>query len=92
MAFWKNTKKKSLNLFLSISVPRFTLRLFIYPDETELTLMNFGGKNLQCKFKKQIIVKEKKNKSSAENHRFGASISMPKKKRQIPLFLLLPLF
>lgn len=65
MAFRKNTKKNSFNLVLSISVPGFTLKSFISPNEIKL-ILNSGGKKSESK--KQIIVKEQKNRSSVENH------------------------
>lgn len=65
MALRKNTKNNSFNLVLSISVPGFTVKSFIYPNETKL-ILNSGKK---CEYKKQIIVKEQKKRSSVENHR-----------------------
>ena len=43
MAFRKNTKKNCCNLVLSISVPGFTLKSFISPNETKL-ILNSGKK------------------------------------------------
>ena len=65
MALRKNTKNNSFNLVLSISVPGFTVKSFIYPNETKLILNSVK----KCEYKKQIIVKEQKKRSSVENHR-----------------------
>lgn len=49
MAFRKNTKKNR-NLVLSISVPGFTLKSFISPNETKL-ILNSGKKHVSLKNK-----------------------------------------